>query len=425
MLRNRKEQSERKLVGVNRVADPSKLKLGTFELLQNWIPAKRYKIKKKRGVEALVDSPDTPVIPTNCGICTNQFPAVQNLPAVCCFDNTSVWSSASETSGQISYVNPSDYSFWCLSGTGNGFGGSDFYPDGASSDVRVWASAPSCSLTDISATGAVPFTGFTAKWGPSQAAQSGRSGHSDEKSYMVELDNVSPSFFNGATSGVIYFGESSGAVPTLVSENCAPQQCWTKYGSQIFQATFCNGSNITRLRRWPIPFANNTQDATNSFTTTGGVPLAGSPVPGLSDHASLRDLFANANYLYALARGSEWANPKICQINKSTLAFIQSWDITNSDFANVDSMYVFSDNLVFLLDWNNSFRIGFINLSTGVTTTIGSVTSTCPQSSNFHASNTIGFQYAKNYFFIGNDGGNVLQVGPLLCPGQTDILWES
>ena len=44
MLRNRKDVEEKKLLGVNRVADPTKLKPGTFVELANWIPAKRYNI---------------------------------------------------------------------------------------------------------------------------------------------------------------------------------------------------------------------------------------------------------------------------------------------------------------------------------------------------------------------------------------------
>jgi len=65
MLRNRQDVEERKLVGVNRVADPTKLKLGTFSELANWIQAKRYKIKKKRGPVLLSGDEDI-TIPTGC-----------------------------------------------------------------------------------------------------------------------------------------------------------------------------------------------------------------------------------------------------------------------------------------------------------------------------------------------------------------------
>jgi len=67
MLRNRQDVEEKKLVGVNRVADPTKLKLGTFSELANWIQAKRYKIKKKRGPELLSGDEDI-TIPSPCTI---------------------------------------------------------------------------------------------------------------------------------------------------------------------------------------------------------------------------------------------------------------------------------------------------------------------------------------------------------------------
>ena len=65
MLRNRQNTDEAKLVGVNLQADQSKLKLGSFTLLQNFVPAKRYKIKKKRGVVALTGN-ESIVFPTDC-----------------------------------------------------------------------------------------------------------------------------------------------------------------------------------------------------------------------------------------------------------------------------------------------------------------------------------------------------------------------
>jgi hypothetical protein len=55
MLRNRTEKEENLLRGVNLAANPTKLQLGYFASLQNWIPSKKYKIKKKRGPTPLTD----------------------------------------------------------------------------------------------------------------------------------------------------------------------------------------------------------------------------------------------------------------------------------------------------------------------------------------------------------------------------------
>jgi hypothetical protein len=291
---------------------------------------------------------------------------------------------------------------------------------------KLWAKAASCGLDDISSTLAVPFTGYTANIEASQSAQAGRNGHSDEKSYMLHMSSVSPAFFNAGTNGSVYFGESSGAVPCLNSFPCGQLQAWTKYGSHIYQVTDCATGGFF-LQKWPIPFADNYSDVLVHIMDAGPVPAADSPVPGMAHGESLLDMHANANFLYILARGVEFAHPKICQVDKDDLTFIQSWDITNTDFAsNAQSIFVFSDDLIFILGWTpstHSGTIGFLETATGTTTTIGSV-SGCTNDSNFHGSNTTGFQYANNYFFIADDGGNVLQVGPLVCPGNEDLPWE-
>ena len=66
MLRNRTEQEETQLKGVDLISEDSDLKLGTFTLLQNWIPTSIYSIKKKRGVVALSTAVIVPVVPGAC-----------------------------------------------------------------------------------------------------------------------------------------------------------------------------------------------------------------------------------------------------------------------------------------------------------------------------------------------------------------------
>ena len=53
MLRNRKIQDSTKIKGVNKLDDESALELGEFTVLQNFIPADVYAIKKKRGTSPL------------------------------------------------------------------------------------------------------------------------------------------------------------------------------------------------------------------------------------------------------------------------------------------------------------------------------------------------------------------------------------
>ncbi len=66
MLRNRNEQEENKLRGVDLVSESSDLKLGSFTSLQNYIPTAIFSIKKKRGVVALSTTVIVPVVPGAC-----------------------------------------------------------------------------------------------------------------------------------------------------------------------------------------------------------------------------------------------------------------------------------------------------------------------------------------------------------------------
>lgn len=67
VLRNRIEQEEIKLRGVDLVSEDSDLKLGQFTSLQNYVPTAIFSIQKKRGVVALST---TVVVPTVPGACT-------------------------------------------------------------------------------------------------------------------------------------------------------------------------------------------------------------------------------------------------------------------------------------------------------------------------------------------------------------------
>ena len=98
MLRNRTEKEEPLLRGVNLVANPTKLAFGYFARLENWIPSKKYKIKKKRGPATLVGEGFTSVtVPHTCGTtptstltieCDHDCPLGQFAQATFTFDVT-------------------------------------------------------------------------------------------------------------------------------------------------------------------------------------------------------------------------------------------------------------------------------------------------------------------------------------------------
>ncbi len=426
MLRNRKEQDEPKLTGVNRVADPSKLKLGTFQALQNWIPAKRYKIKKKRGVEALVDSPPTPVVPTNCGVCQSAFPEAQDLPSACCYINNDWGDLSNNDAGSLSYAAP-DGTFWCTVSEQTGVG-SGPYP--VATPTQTWYlleptdPVTDCDLQEVTA---VPLDGFTANFEATQTAQAGRSGHSDEKSYVLGLSSITPSTYG--SNSVVYFGEISGSSVISNSFNMTQVYPWTKYGTEFFTFIYGFANSLTYLVKWTIPGDGN-ESASNQLTDAAGVVQAGSPIPGATSVANIRAMHATATYLYVLVDQAEFGNPRIYKINKSTLEFIEYFEITNSTFDRTFQFHVFSDDLIFLLadDASLTLRIGFLKTSDSSVTLIDETGATACTNASYALIPT-GFVYSANYFYLAGSGfgtgaSNVSKLGPLLCPGTTSF-WES
>jgi len=81
MLRNRNEKETLKLRGVDLSTNASKLELGKFTQLANWIPGKLYSIKKKRGPIQLVSS-ETVQFPTES--CTPGGPPATPLLTPAC-----------------------------------------------------------------------------------------------------------------------------------------------------------------------------------------------------------------------------------------------------------------------------------------------------------------------------------------------------
>ena len=75
MLQKRTEKEEPKLTGVNIAVADIKLKLGKFVRLENWIPGKLNKIKKKRGVSVLTNTPPDVSLhfPCPCGGCAHSL----------------------------------------------------------------------------------------------------------------------------------------------------------------------------------------------------------------------------------------------------------------------------------------------------------------------------------------------------------------
>ena len=432
MLRNRKEQTEPKLVGVNRIADPTKLKLGTFQTLQNWIPAKRYKIKKKRGVEALVDSPPAPVIPTNCGVCAATVPEAQSLPAGCCYNSNGYGDLSNNNHGMLAYV-ASDGTFWHVATENTGFG-SGPYPD--ATPAKTWYLLEPVDPTDTVdclLQEATPLTlpgGRTANFESTQTPQGGTCGKSDEKLYILRLANISPTVDpggGGQSSAWTIFGENVGVNFIFSSGNgIALGNAWCKFDDSFYAWESLGG--VRYITRWPLGNQTTFESAHVALT---------SALSGWSDATfsteSIDMIHATDTYLYVLAHGP-WSggssHHRIYQLNRSSLAYVQHWSLASDpDFSAAWGIHAFDDDLLFII--TGQWKIGYFLTATGATSVIGTLAQTCTQAGT--AGGTAGqhgFHYSKSYFYLSYSGfgigsTNVLKIGPLLCPGQTSVLWDA
>lgn len=449
MLRNRKDNEQTKLTGVNRVADPGKIQLGTFESLQNWIPAKRYKIKKKRGVAQLIDTPPAPIIPSNCGHCVTAFPAAQTLPFVCCYSVDSGYGNVSSNHcGTLTHVD-TDGSFWFTVSENTGSFTTPYPPNLSTDYWYLLLGQADCTLTNISSS-AVDFAGHTSNFTPATAS-SGVDGKSDEKSYLLSFGSLSPHLTIGGHdvgAAGAYFGTSTGVsflnTDLFGSVNSIAFACpWVKHGSYLYGPAESGGNRY--ICRWPIPSPTGTfqdQQALMSTVFTGWNDTA--PIDNLTFNTYLRDMHATDNYLYVLGVGdgsyaftnAPTTGTRIIRGNKDFSSSSTFWSLTG-DWAATRNIFAFSDDLIFLFYRDSTIDVkwhfGFLKTSDGSVTEIGSLGAVCTPAGNdtgIAQSGQTGFYYTNNYFYLSYVGfgfglTNVAKVGPLLCPGSTDILWES
>jgi hypothetical protein len=443
-LRNRKNQEEKKLIGVNRVADPTKIKLGMFESLQNFIPGKRYKIKKKRGVEALVDSPPAPVIPSNCEICVAAAPGEQELPVECCYDVTDGWENVtSNHHGMFAHATDAG-DFWFTISENTGFGVGTYPTLGGTSQwyllEPVSPGVPDeCDLQEVTPDA---LAGGRTLGVIGQSPRSGTCGKSDERSYFINALNVSPVITIDAVNYAelfFYLGETSGESWFVINNSGSSvfANDWCKFGDYFYSVFENNAdSGAAWLGRWPVPSPSGAKQDLDIALDVA--------MPGWNDAAmglnvtfnrNIGPIHATANYVYVIGYSAGgWTDSptnstRLYRLNASDLTYSTHWVLDSDHWG----MHVFSDDLIFLArgrsapDWTFEYFLP----ADGTTHLIGTVPwGTCTDSGYSAGwSAQHGFYYAKNYFYLSYSGfglgtTNVLKIGPLLCPGHSDILWD-
>ena len=374
--------------------------------------------------------------------CVSAEPEPTEFSVLCCYDKLGFGDLTGNDAGSLSYVAP-DESWWSteskMSGAGSGpypisTGTQNWYLlepiDGDDHTVTY-----ECGIQDATGSavaGGAPIAGGTEQYA-TQTAQAGCSGKSDEKSYILNIYNMTPGFTitpNNYTDAVVYFGESSGASYLKNSYNMDHALAWAKEANSFW--TILRGSSPGAiLVHYPIPApAGAHQDF--------GVSLDAGVIPGwnlaVHDPFGVIAIHYSANYLYLLVNVLAGVSTKkrVYRIDKTSFAYAAHWDLNQTlyDLYTMD-FFVSSDDIIFLLaddGTGSTFNIGYLRTSNGITTTLGSLAHQCTPA--YSAVGVTAFHYRNGYFYIscGGAGGfgeaNILKLGRLMCPSDATLPWE-
>ena len=438
-LQNRDEKETPKLHGVNLAIDSTKLQFGWFATLTNWIPAYRLKLKKKRGVDSVPAAAEM-VISNPCVTCTSD-PAPFTLDALCCYDKLGYGDLTGNDAGSLSYV-ATDESWWSTESKMSGFGSGPYpistpsqnwylmAPNNGASDTFPY----DCTVVDVTASavsGGAPITGGTEQYA-TQTAQAGVSGHSDEKSYLLNIYNMTPGFTitpTHFTDSVVYFGQSTGASYLRQSFNALWADVWAKSGGWFYSIVHGTSPGAW-IGGWPIP------SPTGSYETT--LVTVATAIPGwdISTHdpSLIKAIHYSDTYLYLLVAPIPTVSTKyrVYQLNKSSFAYVTHWDLNLTAFdLYTMNFFVASDDIIFLLADTVSgtpFSIGYLKTSTGTTTLLGTIAHQCTPA--YSAVGVTSFHYRNGYFYISAGGAgsfgeaNILKLGRLMCADNTILPWS-
>jgi hypothetical protein len=374
----------------------------------------------------------TRIPPTPPTGCPDTAPGPQVLPVVCCYDSNGFGDLGTNNAGMFAHANASG-DFWHTASNASGFG-SGPYPIATPS--RTWyvlqptePGGPSCDLEEGSPL-SLPL-GKTANFQSTQTPQGGTCGMSDERSYILTLNSISPALFNASTDARTYFGESTGVSFLENSTNWTIHDVWCVSDSK-FYAQLVGLGQPEDFCQWNLPAPNGTNE---SQRVDMDVLFPGVDTATFDPH-DLKRIHASSSFLYVIIRGPFGGGAdttRLYKVQKDPLTYVTHWELSgDANFTNPWGLHVFSDSLIFLIqggatvDW----KIGKFLTASATTDVIGTLTPTCVNAGHpVGASGQSGFYYAKNYFYLSYSGygfgwTNVLKIGPLVCPSDPTIPWE-
>jgi hypothetical protein len=247
------------------------------------------------------------------------------------------------------------------------------------------------------------FTFFT------QEGQAGRNGKSDEMSYLLE--GIYTPSGQSNRNALCYFSWPNQTVHRLSPAGLVTgtaQASWTKFGTDFYLHS--RPGFTAALYRWDL---GGPQD--NSFAV--GV----TPWP-----AAIVNIHRTANFLWTLESGGI-----IRKCNPTTLAVIASY--TTGIAGSLGGFFVAGDDLIYIIAHPNVVgHGGLVNFyyfipSTETLVLMDSILIGCPNTPANFDIQYYGFHFTSGYFYFTPQGAGIAdtstaKIGPLLCPGTTDVI---
>lgn len=302
MLRQRKENETGKLYGVNLASADFKLQPGWFRSLQNWVPGKRFNLKKKRGVASVPSALTEFELSNPCSCPDTTVPLPQTL----------------EQSDHYAIDVGNDRTSWAYVGAGREIyvlrivatcGGGNAHYDTCADLIHILDGVQTIR-NDLK-----PSNDHT-------AAANVVAGHSDEASFAFQ--NASSLYYH--------------SVPNQLRTICSSQsgdggfqvKAWCKHDTFIYccinQTAF---SNNKRVRKY------NMSGTHIEFTDS------------LVGYSFINSMQANNDYLYALV--DTGANDLIVRMPTGSLSDPAD-EIIDTGLTDVSAFYVVSNSLIYFVN---------------------------------------------------------------------------
>lgn len=359
MLNNRKESEVKALRGVITAIDAPKLQFGQFTSLQNWVPAKKTSIKKKRGVALLDNAPGELLnFQQNwtCGECTPE-PASQTFTLLASVYPSSVgFGNCNFNTGRIhTFDDGSDEIYTYIY---------DMGASGAYSDPRNGLIKINIAANGQFTYALLPKVPPIDDGGTGNTSTQGKSDVNNRYGYFpgifgsnnVQLFDVqtNQAFLMGPVPSSMVSNDSattwgSGKVSLA---GITANFFWAEHKGSVYMSGRRHGSEGVVVR-WDAA-TGTALEWTDTLNNHFG-PL----------DVGIGQIQVTDKYVYVMIYSN--STNRICRLTPTSMTFVDSFILpAPAGGTNWTAFHVFGDNIIYLADGGSGFdqKISFFNIST-------------------------------------------------------------